>query len=73
MLLRAPFAVAEFLYNGNLVMLITEKLNDISIHLWNSDSSVSDVSFHSVILVLRLSLPLISGAEWLILHNSDIG
>lgn len=73
MVLRAPFAEAEFLYSGNSVKVITEDLNSASIHLLNSDSFVSDVSPHPAILVLRLPLPLISGAEWLILHNSDVG
>lgn len=70
--LGAPFAEAELLYSGNLVKLITENLNGTFIHLCNSDS---DVSPHSTILVLRLllPLPLMTGIEWLILHNSDIG
>lgn len=77
LLLRTPFAEAELLYSGNLVKLIRENLNGTSIHLWNSDSFVNFVSVspHPAILVLRLllSLPLMSGAELLILHNSDIG
>lgn len=75
MLLKASFVEAWFLYGGNLDKLIMENLNGTSIHLWNSDSFVSNVSPDSAILVLRLllSLPFMSGAEWLILHNSDIG